>query len=174
MLGKWNATYFVRAGVVRIISLDDVQNGSGFFARKVFDVDDLLGAINQWNHLHQLELKKPEDAAAPETPASESPNANHSSSDNSHLIVRASAAAGQHGGPGNGFRAPVVWRRSLAGYQLTDLIYQSVDGDQWLVSGSGNATMSLVCGHLVVYGPETLISDIDELLSDLKGKLATD
>ena len=57
---------------------------------------------------------------------------------------------------------------------MTDLIYQSVDGDQWLVSGTGNATMSLVCGHLVVFGPENLISDIDELLSDLKVKLAAD
>ena len=60
------------------------------------------------------------------------------------------------------------------GEQLTELIYQSFDEGQWKDFGGGSATMSMVCGQLVVFGPETLVSDIDELLADLRGKLASD
>lgn len=181
LLGEKNATYFVQAGVVRVISLDESQEPE-YFVRKVFDANSLLSAINRWNHLHRQKSKKP---AAPESETSDS---NHSTSSHSRVIVRAAASAGQYGGGGGGrggggsgvfvqgSSGPGTETSGLspAEEQLTELIFQSVDQDQWMDYGSGMATMSVVCGQLVVFGSESLVTDIDELLSDLSVKLASD
>jgi len=177
MLRDWNATYFVQAGVIRIISLDDAQTEPGFFVRKVFDVDDLLASIKRWNQLHRNEAKKPNNAADPKPPTPENSDASHSFGDTPGVFARASAIAGQFG-------SGIVHRRSgdssaasrltPATEQLLELIYQSVHEDQWLNRGNGLATISLVCGHLVVFGPETLVSELDDLLSDLRAKIVSD
>ena len=95
LLREKNATYFVQAGVVRIISIDDAESDSTFFVRRVFQVDDLLGAIKDWNHLHRNEFKKPKHDAVPASPAPATPNASQSSSNNARVIVRTAASAGQ-------------------------------------------------------------------------------
>ena len=187
LLREKNATYFVQAGVVRIISIDDAESDPDYFVRRVFQVDDLLGAIKDWNHLHRNEFKKPKHDAVPASPAPATPNASQSSSTNARVIFRTAASAGQFGGGGGGGggggfgyskghsgRGTEASGMTPAGEQLTKLIRHSVNEEQWLETGSGLATMSLVCGKLVVFGTETLVSDIDELLADLRGKLATD
>ena len=63
---------------------------------------------------------------------------------------------------------------TITSKQLTNLIYKSVGQEQWLENGNGLATLALAGDQLVVFGTETLISDLDELLADLSSKLASD
>ena len=111
LLREKNATYFVQSGVIQIISIDDAETDPKYFVRKVFDVDDLLGAIKRWNDLHREEFEKPKDNPVPASPVPETPNASNSSNNNPRVIIRAAASAGQFGGGGGGRRWKWWWRR---------------------------------------------------------------
>lgn len=196
LLRPYNATYAVCDGVVKIISLDNV-NDPEFQTRRMFPVSILLETIeaNEPDRIGQ-----PAGGAFPGGMSggciigsggiggggglgggglgggggvfavpSTPQNFGGTSSDADQSEGDAGASEGSGGGNLQSFRQmlPKVTARDL----LIDAIMTTVQSDTWMEYGTGNATLDCLGGVLIVNAPASVCDDVKEFLHRLEATM---
>ncbi len=187
LLKPHNATYVIHDGIVKIISLD-VEDDPDFFARRIFDVSDLLARITELEADRIGQVRGGgiggggfgggsrggglfcyiQDESASE--AVQESNEKDSEANSQKTDSPAVAGGGGFGGGGGGIGGQVK-KYITAETLLVDAIKKTVVADSW-DNTNGDGTIEVLGGLMIVNQTEEANEKIEELLQDLSFRFA--